>query len=473
MKLPKGFKLIEPVYGDFQTEAIGYGILHQNAGLLLGLGAGKTYCSINVARYRIQNNAVRKVLVVCPPSILQSWYNSIKRFSEYDAVILHDSIRKKRIAKFHEEVQFYLINYQALKPYQNELILLKPDMVIFDESHRFIKNPRAKRTITSIIIADQARYKLILTGTLIGNKPIDLWAQFRALDGGSTFGTNFWKWRSRHFNRIQRYNYIDWKLKASSAKLLGEGISNTCIIIPKSVALPYLPKQLYKKITLPMDVVRDTYEPVREHILSEIETEMGKKNLNIRNILTRLLRLQQITSGFISDRGAVEYLKSKPKLDALMDVVGEIVEEEESVIIWCRFKPSIAMIADAMKKAKIKYLTMSGDDKDKFAKWGKFQEDSSISVFIGQSEAGGIGTELFKMDSDKDKSQHMVFYENTWSKDIREQAEGRNHRIGQESTCIYIDILIEDTIDTRIMEVIQENAEVAKTIMKHGVRGLV
>ncbi|MHA2344963.1 MAG: helicase-related protein [Candidatus Hodarchaeales archaeon] len=150
-----------------------------------------------------------------------------------------------------------------------------------------------------------------------------------------------------------------------------------------------------------------------------------------------------------------------PKLDALIEQVELVMDAEESCVVWCRFHKTMDMIEEALKKKKIRCVTMSGKDsgKQKYAKWTGFQKDKNLNVFIGQVEAGGIGIELFKEDSIAEKHQHMFFYENTWSLDVRDQAEGRIHRIGQNSTCVYVDVIMNGT----------ENQEIADYILDHGV----
>lgn len=468
MKLPKGFDLVLPPIGDFQKDAINYGIINDNVGLLLDLGLGKTYCAINIARYRHQFSNVERILVVCPTSIMYNWSESITKFSEYDSMVLHGN-RHDRIQRFKVDREFYIINYEAMSPFFDELMWLAPEMVIFDESARYIKNWRAKRTQASIQVADNALFKLLLTGTLISDKPMDLWSQFRALDGGLTFGTNPWQWRNRCFKRITRGRYNEYKLKPKYIPIFNNKIYQTCIRYDIEDVIDDLPERIYKTIKLPYYDAQEHYEPVKEKVLSEIRTEGGLVELDINNILTKLIRLQQITSGFIVDKKKVSILTKTPKLDALIEEIDSIVDNQESAIVWVRFLPSIDMISKRLKKLKIKHITMQGSDGiDKYAKWKGFQK-SKTPVIIAQVASGGIGTELFKLDSKADEAQHMIFYENTWSLDIRQQAERRNFRIGQKSMVRYVDLTVAETIDVHILASIKSKLDISKSIMDKGV----
>jgi len=235
-----------------------------------------------------------------------------------------------------------------------------------------------------------------------------------------------------------------------------------------------LPDKLYSTITIePTDELRETYETVKHQILGEINTSQGNMAFNINNILTRLLRLQQITSGFITLNNRITELKSRPKLDALIDEVESIVDANESVVIWCRFLKSIDMISAALTSRGISNVTMSGVDKGKqtrYKKWKSFQTEEKLSAFMGQVESGGFGIELFKLDSNELKSQHMIFYENTWSLDTRMQAMDRIHRIGQKSLCRYVDLVVEDTIDQKLLDTLSQNQQIADLILEEGVK---
>jgi len=139
--------------------------------------------------------------------------------------------------------------------------------------------------------------------------------------------------------------------------------------------------------------------------------------------------------------------------------------------VWCRFRHTINMISKFLETKKIKHTVMTGDDspKEKAKKWKGFQTSKTINIFIGQIVAGGIGIELFKINSTA-KYQHALFVENVFGLDSRLQAVGRtDQRIGQKSACRVVDFLIKETIDEKIYNSIIKDEEVADSIMKKGV----
>lgn len=475
MKLPNGLKLLSEPRGQYQTDTISYGVITKNPALLLCLGSGKTFCALNICRYRIKFNRVKKVMIICPSSITKKWEREVHKFTEHKCIILHDEIRQNRIDKIkyfnRSNIKFGIINYEGLHPFYEELSKIKIDYIVADESARFIKNPHTQRSITSVWLGDTARYRCILTGTLIANKPLDIWTQYRFLDKGKTFGTNYYAWRGYFFRKLDFGQYKKWVIKKDKIGELNKRIYQNAIRFETKDIFKDLPEANSVLIELEMNkYLRKIYEKIKHKIRSEIETEGGITTLNIPHIFTKLIRLQQTTSGYIKDEfNKLENLKEFPKIDAIIEEIESIVEQYESVILWCRFRHTINLLSRRLKNTK--HIVMTGDDNstEKDKKWSKFQKSKTVNVFIGQIEAGGIGIELFKLNSD-DEYQHMIFVENTFVLDHREQAIGRSYgRIGQNSKVRIIDFIFKDTIDEKIYNTIVENKKLADEILKQGI----
>ena len=495
MKPPKNFNFITEPY-EYQLESFLFAIKRFNAGLLLDMGLGKSKVSIDVARYYKKFDNTRKVLIVCPATLLYNWENQVITHSEYEPLIISHNDRYERIARLKYDFEFGIINYESLFPtlrdmdvlakHKSDLYLLekgedllkklKIDMIIFDESSRYIKTVDTQRTFSSTILADNSRHKMILTGTLIDNYPKDVFAQFRVMDGGRTFGLNYYKFLNFYFSDVGYGNFKKYELKKGRIGLLQKSIYTNCIRKRKEEVLD-LPEKIFKVIEVAFDnKSRAMYESVKKKILSEIEIEGGTTVLQLFSILAKLQKLQQITSGFIINQDKSFTLVQTPKLDALKEEVYSILENGRSVVIWCRFLKSIDLISKMLDGHHIKYITLSGADKDKKKRYEKlvlFQNSPTINVFIGQVESGGFGTELFKIDAPPNSIQYCIYYENTWSLATRLQSMDRIHRIGQNSTCMYIDLAIKDTIDMQILESINKNKDVADAVMEKGVKGWV
>ena len=129
------------------------------------------------------------------------------------------------------------------------------------------------------------------------------------------------------------------------------------------------------------------------------------------------------------------------------------------------------MISNTLKSKKIKHSILDGrvtNKDEKYKRWKSYQEDENMHVFVGQKESGGFGIELFKMESSSEKYQHDITYEDTFSYDVSEQAQGRIHRLGQKSTCRYVNLLLKDTIDEKIYKSRLEKKKLIDEIMNVG-----
>jgi len=486
MKFPKGFNLIKTPL-PFQAKSIIYGIIKETPGLLLGVGLGKTMVAINIARFRIQFSGVDKVLILAPPSIMYNWSKEIGKFSEYESIILHGDRQEReyRLKYFKKDpnLRFGVINYEGLQPFLKDIRKVNINMIIADESARFLKNPFTGRTKATIFLGEYTKYRSILTATPIAHKPIDVWSQFRFLDRGRLFTDNFFRFRNTFFTRQKFPRYVQYTIDPKKITDMNKRIYSTCIRFTKKdvkeelkefYGVDVLTEHAYQIIKIKMDIsLGNLYESVKKHILAEIETLSGTARLSMTSVFTKLIRLQQITSGFTLKGNKVAYLMQRPKLEVLLEEVESIIDAEESCIIWCKFRHSMNFISKELEKKNILSYYMSGDDnpKEKEKKWRGFQQSDIVNVFIGQIKAGGIGIELFKLDSTESKSQTTIFYENEWALEVREQAEGRIDRIGQRSLCRYVDLIVEDTIDERILTSIRDGQEIANRILKQGVRG--
>lgn len=461
---------------EYQEKAIQFGIDKEKAGLLLFLGSGKTFVSINVARYNLLYRNCERVLITCPTSILWKWKSEIEEQSEFKATVLHGTEAERKLL-FKEKTEFFIINYEVLDKFLPLLDKKQFGMIISDESSRYIQTATSLRSKAMIHLGQHPKYKLLLTGTLISKRPLNLWPQFMFLDEGETFGDSYDWFTQVYFKpfefKINKWKkVVKWTFKKQYTKHFNDLIYDRCIRITREDAKMEFPETRSEiiKIKFPKSS-EEIYNEVLAKTVYEIETDLGKTTVNTQSIFQKLIRLQQITSGFIGSDSKYIELKETPKLDRLIEDTESIVDEDESIIIWCKYLFSIEMISNRLKDKKIKFITLTGKDsgKVKDKKWRDFQEDINTNVFVGQIKAGGIGLELFKKYNVKEQTQHSYIFEQDWEFDGKDQALGRSNRIGQIASCRFVDMIVEDSIDERIYEVQQNDRDLAEMLLRNGV----
>lgn len=195
---------------------------HKGFGLLFEMGCGKTLTAIMIAGTAYQMGKVEKVLVVAPTSVCSVWPKDFAEFADFKAnikVLLGDKNRRLKLLNDLDNFPFKalkvaVINYESTwrEGIFDALYEWNADMIICDESQR-IKSHDAEQSKAMHKLGDQAKYKLILSGTPVQNNAIDLYSQYRFLDP-TIFGTNFYQFRNRYaimggFNRHQIVGYKD------------------------------------------------------------------------------------------------------------------------------------------------------------------------------------------------------------------------------------------------------------------------
>jgi len=437
------------------------------------MGTGKTCTAIQILRAWCGNNKrLLKTLVFTPSAVKRSWQREFYKFSRLgDQTYILDGAKRTDFFKrkaFREQggprAAIFVLNYEALqiKDLLTAMMGWEPECIIIDESHR-IKDYKAKRTKALIKLSDLADYKLLLTGTPILNSPMDIWAQFRALDGGETFGENFYVFRSRWFyDRNEAMpshkKFPDWQPLPGLEEEFHKRIYAKATRVLKSECLD-LPPMVKERVEIEMsgDQAR-MYAEMRD----EYVTYLNDKACVATLALTKGLRLQQIVSGFFTDDDGNEMAyKTNPRLDALMDLLLDLVPRSK-VIVWASFKHNHKQIIRRLEKAQIGYASLVGGMSDKERQEGidAFQDDKATRVMVANQAAGGVGVTLTAANI-------MIYYSRNFSLEQDMQSEARCHRGGSEQhdKITRIDLVAPGTIDEIVLESLSNKENLANKIL--------
>lgn len=434
-------------------------------GLLFEMGCGKTLTAIAIAGAAYEKGEIEKVLVVAPTSVCSVWP---KEFSDYANfkykvnVLLGD--KKKRLQELEalknfpfKALKVAVINYESTwrEGLFEALIDWKPDLVIADESQR-IKTHDAEQSKAMHQIGDVAKYKLILSGTPVQNDAIDLFSQYRFLDP-TIFGWNYYAFRNRYaitggFNRKQIVGYKDLDQLIQKEHSIAYRVT-------KDEALD-LPEQTFLTRYIQLTgKEKQLYDKIKKDSFAELE---NGGMITAPTVLTKLLRLQQFTGGFIqADEGVKPELVFKGKLNALEDILEDyVIGEGKKLVVFCRFRPEIDLIQKLLEKKKIQYRSIYGDIKidDRGPIVADFQKDPEIKVFLAQIDTAGLGITLTAADT-------CAYYSENFNYAAYSQSLARIHRIGQRNVCTYIHLVVEKTVDEVILKALSKKKDLAKTIV--------
>lgn len=486
-KLKKGFEsneecelsIYQKVAATCTSRAEGYGLFMEQ-------GTGKTPVAIaaicrKAVEFKKENpDKMMKVIVVCPNNVRANWIHELEKFSTepYKAHVLRGG-KMQRVRTFidcmipEEGLPFTAVvcSYDCMCNMWPQLSTTEWDLAILDESH-YIKWHTTKRCKTAMKLRDISKQRMVLTGTPITNTAIDLYTQFEFMRQGGSGFSSFNAFRSFYGVFKDRSGDHQMLIGLQNLPFMQERLSRMAFIIRKEEALPYLPKKQYDIWEVEMTTEQaKIYNDVATALLAELENELDvsdNKSLTINNILTRMLRLAEITSGYckydpitdndgnVIEEGGIHRFDPNPKLEALIEIL-KSKKPNQKTIIWACFTQDIRSICARLELEGIKHVRFYGgtSEKDREEAERLFNYDPETTVFVGNPAAGGTGLNLLGYppgapDGYDTNCDHVIYYSQNWSSTARSQSEDRAHRRGTRQIVRITDLCIPGTIDEEI-----------------------
>lgn len=443
---------------DAKTPGGGFGELFE-------MGCGKTLTTIAVAGALYNLGKIDRVLVVAPTSVCSVWPYDLNQFATFPweaRVLLGD--KKKRLKALNElenwpfkALRIAVINYESThrEGIFEALAAYKPDLIVCDESQR-IKNPSAAQSKALHKLGDAAPFRMILSGTPVQNNAVDLYSQYRFLDP-AVYGANFYAFKNRYCimggygqHQIVGYRNMD-ELVEKEHSVAYRVTKEECLDLPQQTFI-----NRYVQFT---DAEQAIYEQLRKSSFLELETG---ENVTATTILTMYLRLMQLTGGFLTaDESTRPKQVNTAKLDALADIVDDyVVDAGKKLVIFARFRAEIAAIENLLRLRKIQYGSIYGDvpmeERGKIVE--DFQTNPDTKVFVAQIQTAGLGITLHAAST-------AVFYSYDYNYANYAQALARIHRIGQRLPVTYIHLVVDGSIDEKILAALENKEDMAKTVV--------
>lgn len=401
---------------------------------------------------------VRRVLIVCPNSLKYNWKEEFEYSGvPWKVVILEGSGDGKaeilaqcsKFARGYPETrQVVVTNYESLTRLAKELNVYQPEVIIADEAHQ-IKNHKAQKT--KALKSIRSGIKWALTGTPLLNNPLDLWSVIDWVRPNYLHG-NFYAFRNCHciiytgagFPIIKGYRNVD-ELKKKVDKVSFRVTKSECLDLPAKVWVE-------RQVELSPAEAKAYTQMAREMV-----AEIGEEEVSASTMLVKMLRLTQITSGFMSVEGKV-YPIGGSKLVVLKELLEEL--EGQKVVVWAHYKEEVRMIRELCRQMGRPYTQLVAEDSLAIRQQNveAFQKNNECAqIMIGSVSIGGLGVTLTA-------AQHCIYFSNTWSQGDRLQSQDRLHRIGQTSKVTYYDLIVPKTIDSYIIKVLKNKAKLADKI---------
>lgn len=448
-----------------QREAVEFCLQRPAAMLDMGMGCGKTRVAIEVIRQR-----ARRVLVVCPKAVIPVWPREISKYcgaTAWKSLPRRDSWTVGEYARRVDEmlrgprdgyVQVVVVNYEAVwrKPLGDVLYRAAKDglldMVVLDESHR-AKAAGSKVSKYLAMLGRAVPYRLCLSGTPMANSPLDVYGQYRFLDR-SIFGTN-------HERFLQAYavmggpdrNFIVGYKNQRDLMARFRSIAYTCSLedVADRAKLPdALPDQVLP-VRLPARDMRALRELRRDFV-----AECSRGFAVAPNVLVRLLRMQQITSGFceVHDApGAPGELRelNSAKYDAALDWARDLPPGER-LVVFCTFTHDLDTSRRLSEALGRPFFELSGRE-HRADEWAA-SEGGLLAV---QIQAGAEGVDLTA-------SSRALYWSLPHSLALYEQSRARIRRPGQSRPAQFVHLVAEGTVDEGVYASLRAKRDVIDAI---------
>jgi len=436
------------------------------------MGTGKTKVVLDNVGILAHNHKIEGALIIAPKSVYSIWANDeIKAHYPFDDIDIYlwktpnsmkERIRDAAFFKNDGTFKFFIMNVEALSGTKGANAALKfvnnfKCLVAIDESSK-IKNHQANRTVNVLKLKEKSLYRRILTGTPITNSPLDVYTQFEFLDKEILGHTSFYTFRNRYcvfHENIVNGKIVKFPKYFTNLNELEDKIKSCSFRVTKEECLD-LPEKVYQKRFCELsDEQQKVYDELKDRALSII----GDSSVSFTHKLTEILRLHQVANGFVmnDDRSIIEF-KTADKLNLLMETLDEI---QGKVIIWANYTYNIRQIENALKT---KYgpestVTFYGDNStnERIDAREGFQK-GNVRFFVGNPQSGGYGLTLTA-------SCTMIYFNNSYNFEYREQSEARIHRISQKQKCTYIDLICKDTIDEKVILILKNKIKLSAKIL--------
>jgi SNF2 family DNA or RNA helicase len=437
------------------------------------MGTGKSKVLLDNIAMLYDAGKIDAVLIIAPKGVYKNWYDSeipihmvnhIQRKMVLWQAVINQKQQQKLDTLFKSETDLHILimNVEAFSTkkgldFASKFLLSHKALVAVDESTT-IKNPGAMRTKNILRLSNMSKYRRILTGSPVTKSPLDLYTQCLFLDPYLLDFSSYYAFRNRYAEmRTANFGGRSIQIVAGYKNLpeLAKTLKPFSYRILKDDCLDLPPKTFMKRVIQLTPEQKKVYAQMKSMALAE----MNGKMITTVNVITQLMRLQQITCGhFKADDGSMQEIKNN-RITELMDLLEEV---EGKAIIWAHWRHDIATIVKEIEKeypgsVMTYYGDTTSDDRQKAIKEIQNPE-SKVRFLVGTPQTGGYGITLTGAST-------MIYYSNGYDLEKRLQSEARIDRIGQEKPMTYIDILAEDTVDEKIVKSLRKKVNIATEIM--------
>ncbi len=383
-------------------------------------------------------------LVVCPKSVMDNWSAEAQRFTTSLRVKVWSASELPTFLNRLGEADLHVLNYSQLRIIGESLVPVQWLAVILDEG-QYIKNPNSQTA--QVARALRSEHRLVLSGTPIENRLLDLWSLMAFAMPGILGSRN-------HFAKV-----FDSKADPFARRRLSARVRPFLLRRTKSQVAKDLPdrteEDLFCEIEGEQKALYRAELKRAQQMLLKIQTqkELAQQRFHF---LTSLLRLRQICC-----HPALVKPESKgesAKLEALLEQIEPVMEEGHKVLVFSQFVEMLALIKPAIAARGWPMFYLAGETENRGELVRQFQSAQGAAVFLISLKAGGFGLNLMA-------ASYVVLFDPWWNPAVENQAIDRAHRIGQVNKVIAYRLLIKNSIEEKIRALQKQKSALAEDVL--------
>ncbi len=433
-------------------------------------GTGKTKAALDYAGALHLAGEVKRVLILCGINAIQVWPDQmdihLNEEVNWEAIIPEGSISDKT-AQIEELIQeapltFIILNYEAVMKRDKKWEIMEvinnydPELLILDESQK-VKNATAKRSKAAHYLGRRSRYIVLLSGTPISKNYLDLYSQLKVLDpriwrdpdegdimSWTRFRNRFGVWGGRTGYELRGYQNLD-DLRKRYLPHISTARKRDCLDLPK-VTQVIIPVGMNTSARLAYDAfAKEGMVVWRRHLIDG------------PIVLTKLLRLQQMTGGGVHDEVGEVVDFQLDKIKVLKGLIEDLREAEEKVVIFARFIWEIERIVEELSPIGVIRGGVSWKKRKQFVE--DFVASDKPEILLIQIAAGE------SIDGIQHGCSHAIFYSTDYSWDHFKQAQGRLDREGQKDPVTMYHLHIISSVDKLVYRALKDKQNLEKMVM--------
>jgi len=415
---------------EFQKLGVEF-LINSNGKAILAdeMGCGKTVQAITY----IVHQKISKTLVICPASVKWSWHDEIKIWSNLKPFVIGSKIQDIPLVDY----DIFIINFDILHKFFPILITARWDCTIVDE-FTYAKNLKTRRTKNTMQIVKRSSSVLLLSGTPILNRPVELFTALHMID---PLAWNNWflftqRYCQGHYGRWGYYDYSG----ASNISELRNKIEHYFLRRTKEEVLTELPPKRF--VDIPMELengYRSQYDFAVESFKEYLKSVKNKTDVEIRKSLQaeKLVRL-----------GELRRIASLGKIAIAKEIIENVINEGNKVVVFSSYNAPLEQFYQKFQNKAV-MLTGKTSINDRRNIIDSFQNNNAVKVFLGGIRSAGIGITLTA-------SSTVLFIDFPWTPAEYNQSQDRCHRVGQKNSVLIYQIIAKDTIDSKMQELLLE-----------------